>query len=190
MVCSIYGHHYVRPAGCRRRSGSVTLLQSFSQIVLSGKTSQQRRFGLIVILVLAGAGTALSVWNAVHRGEPYFHIISGTTAFGAAVVLILLIASYVEARITLTLAQYLSVLILLLICAAALGRWLGETVRETADFTQDVYVKDQTLNDVKLIIVMSRHTVLLKENILYTVPTGDITKFQTVDKNAKPKVIP
>jgi hypothetical protein len=37
---------------------------------------------------------------------------------------------------------------------------------------------------------MSRHAVLLKNKVLYVVPTGDIKKFRTVDKEAKPKFIP
>ena len=40
-------------------------------------------------------------------------------------------------------------------------------------------------SDMKLVIVMSRNTVLLKDKVLYVVPTADITNFQTANKNAK-----
>jgi hypothetical protein len=81
-------------------------------------------------------------------------------------------------------------LLLLVLGAGSLGRWLGQSVEETTAFNQDVYFKDQSLNNVKLVIVMTRHAVLLKDSVLYVVPTGDITKFRTADKNAKPKSIP
>jgi hypothetical protein len=73
-------------------------------------------------------------------------------------------------------------LLLLITCAGSLGRWLGESVEETSNFNQDVYVKDQSLNDVKLVIVMSRHTILLKDKALYVMPTADISKFRTAEK--------
>lgn len=171
-------------------SGSATLLQSFVQTVLAGKTTAQRRAGLIAIVLLAIAGVALNIWGAVHSGEGYFHIITGAVALGTAVTFIFVIASHVEARGLPTAVQCMFILLLLVIGAGSLGRWLGELVKETSDFNQDVYIKDQALNNVKLVIVMSRHTVLLKDHVLYVVPTGDITKFQTVDKNAKPKVVP
>jgi len=60
-------------------------------------------------------------------------------------------------------------------------------VKENPDFNQDVYVKEQQLSNTKLIIVMSRHTVLLKEDVLYVVPTADITKFQTAAKSIEQK---
>jgi hypothetical protein len=62
------------------------------------------------------------------------------------------------------------------------GQWLGFSVKETSEFNQDVYLKDQTLNNAKLVIVMSRHTVLLKDGVLYVVPTADVTKFRTAGK--------
>ena len=171
-------------------SGSVTFLQSASQAVLGSATPKQRRAGLIIIVLLAVAGIAFNVWGAVRSGEGYFHILSGSVAFGTALAIIFVIAAHVEARTLPTAVQCMFMLLLLTTGAGSLGRWLGESVKETSDFNQDIYVKDQTLNNVKLVIVMSRHTVLLKDGVLYVVPTGDITKFRTVDKNAKPKFIP
>jgi hypothetical protein len=104
--------------------------------------------------------------------------------------LIFVIASHVDARTVPTAVQCMFMLLLLIACAGGLGRWLGESVEETADFNQDVYFKEQMLSNVKLVIVMSRHTVLLKDKVLYVVPTGDIMEFWTADKNAKPKSIP
>jgi uncharacterized membrane protein YedE/YeeE len=171
-------------------SGSVTILQGFAQAVLGGRTPKERKNGLIIVVALVIAGTALGVWSAIHTGQGYFHIVTGTATLGAAMTVILVIASHIEARTLPNAVQSVFTVLLLITIAASLGRWLGESVEETATFNQDVYFKDQTLNNMKLVIVMSRHTVLLKDGVLYVVPTGDITKFRTADKNAKPKFIP
>jgi hypothetical protein len=171
-------------------SGSVTVLQGPVQAVLAGATREQRRSGLVIVLLLATAGLAFNVWGAVHRGEGFFHILSGFAVIGTGVVLIFVCASHVEANRLPTAVQCVFMLLLLVTGAGGLGRWLGESVDETSDFNQDVFLKDQTLDNVKLVIVMSRHTVLLKDGALYVVPTGDITKFRTVDRQAKPKFIP
>jgi hypothetical protein len=160
-------------------SGSITLLQSFAQAVLAGKTPAQRRSALIVLVVLWIVGTGLNIWGAVHSGHGYFHILSGVVAFGSAVTLIFVIASHVEAPGSPTAIQCLFMLLLLVAIAASLGHWLGESVIETSEFDQDVSFKNETIKGVKVVIVLSRHTVLLKDRILYVVPTGDITKFQT-----------
>ena len=127
-------------------------------------------------------GTALNIWGAVHSGQGYFHILSGVVAFGVAVTLIFVIAAHVEARNVPTAIQCMFMLLLLVIFAGSLGHWLGESVQETSNFNQDVYLKDQSLNNMKLVIVMSRHTVLLKDNVLYVMPTADISKFRTAEK--------
>jgi hypothetical protein len=160
-------------------SGSITLLQSAVQTILGGKTPEQRRAGIILLVVLWIVGAALNIWASVHSGQGYLHIISGVIVFCAAVALIVIIAVYIETRTLPNAVQCMWVLLLLIVCAGALGRWLGYSVEETSAFNQDVRFKDQTLNDAKLVIVMSRHTVLLKDRILYVVPTGDIAKFQT-----------
>ena len=128
------------------------------------------------------AGTALNIFDAVHAGKPYFHILSGTSAFFIAIVLILVVASHFQASRLPSPIQWVLLLLLFVTGSGALGRWIGESVDETAEFNQDVYTKDQALTDVKIVIVMSRHTVLQKGKVLYVLPTADISKFQTADK--------
>lgn len=55
-------------------------------------------------------------------------------------------------------------------------------VLETNWFVENVRIKDQTLNDAKVVIVMSRFTVFLKDNILHVYPTSDIAELQTAHK--------
>jgi hypothetical protein len=168
-------------------SGSITSLQGLAQVFLGGATPKQRRVGLMIAVGLAIAGLAFDIWGSVHRGEGYSHIVSGGVAVGTALAIIFVVAAHVEARSLPSAIQCMWVLLLLVIGAGSLGRWLGESVKETSDFDQNIYLKDQTLNNVKLVIVMSRHTVLLKDAVLNIVPTGDIAKFQTINNNAKPK---
>lgn len=170
-------------------SGSITFLQGLAQTVLGGRTPQQRRNGLIVVVLLTVVGTAALVWDAVHKGEGYFHILCAAVTLGLAIMLVLIVAKQVEARKLPTAGQCFSMLLLLVIFAGSLGQWLGRVVTETSEFNQDIALKDkdQMLTNAKLIIVMSRHTVLAKEDALYVLPTSDITRFQKAAKQAKPK---
>jgi hypothetical protein len=61
---------------------------------------------------------------------------------------------------------------------ASFGNWVALTVAESSEIAQDVMTKDQTYSGVKVVIVMSRHTVLLKDSDLLVVPTADITQFK------------
>lgn len=163
-------------------SGSVSLLQGFVGTILGGTTPQQRRNGIIFVVLFLIVSAALGVWTEVHQGHGFFYILFGVAASANAAVLIYLIAGYVEARAPPTPYQCISMLMSLLITAGALGAWLGHVVQENPDFNQDVYVKEQQLSNTKLIIVMSRYTVLLKDDVPYVVPTADITKFQASPK--------
>jgi hypothetical protein len=159
-------------------SGSVTLLQGFVQAVLAGKTPEQRRSALIILAVLWTIGLALGVWGAVHRGEGYIHIVSGFAVLGSTIALIFVIASYFNAAKPPTATQCVLILLFLVLIAGGLGRWLGQSIDETSGFIQDVSMKDQTFTDVKVVMVMSRHTILLKDGVLFVVPTADITQFK------------
>jgi hypothetical protein len=166
----------------------VSFLQGFVLGILEGRTARQRRNGFIVLLLLTVVGAALFIWNAVHKGEGYFNIIFATLALAMVMTLVLSVSDYVEARKLPRGGQCFNLLILLVIFAGAIGQWLGHSVKETSLFNQDITLKDkdQTLANAKLIIVMSRHTVLTKDDVLYVLPTSDITKFQSVAKQ-KPK---
>lgn len=66
-----------------------------------------------------------------------------------------------------------------IIGAGATGQWLGHSVLEVGR-PIEVKVKDTTLNDVKVIVELSRHTILLKGHDIYIVPTTDITQFHEI----------
>jgi len=78
--------------------------------------------------------------------------------------------------------QAISLIILVVILTAQGGRLLAEWVLETNQFVENVQIKNQTLKDVKLVIVMSRFSVFLKDNVLHVYPTADIAELQTDHK--------
>ncbi|MBR0753079.1 hypothetical protein JQ604_12885 [Bradyrhizobium jicamae] len=161
------------------QSSVMTLIEAFN---LKGRT---RIVWIVVLVLLAGALAATSARDAVARGEGYFHIVSGAGALFGAVFLIMILARHVKSARPPNSLQLMFLSFALIGEVAIIGQWVGQTVREKSDFNQDVFVKDQALNDVKIVIVMSRHTVLMKGNVLYVVPTADITKFQSIGKSIK-----
>ena len=168
-------------------SGSVPLLLGGAQMVLAGGTSKQRRTGIIFLVLMVIAVMALLIWTAILKEEEFDHVVYAALTFGLAVALVVGIAKQVEARTLPTAEQCFTGLLFVLILGGSLGQWLGRAVMERSEFNQDIAMrdKDQTLTNAKLIIVMSRHTVLAKDDVLYVVPTSDITKFQNAAKQAK-----
>ncbi len=69
--------------------------------------------------------------------------------------------------------------------SGALGQWLGYSVLET-ETPQDIKINGIVIDGVKVVIVMSRHTVLLKDHDLYVVPTGDISQIHRVRQPWQP----
>lgn len=59
-----------------------------------------------------------------------------------------------------------------------MARIFGARIRKTLD----VKIKDGTISGAKLIIVMARHTILLKDGDTIVVPTADIGEFRTTSK--------
>jgi hypothetical protein len=53
-------------------------------------------------------------------------------------------------------------------------------VQERSDFDQDVLTKSKEFKAAKVVMVMSRFTVLLQGKTLLVVPTADITEFRTI----------
>jgi hypothetical protein len=121
---------------------------------------------------------AFEMWGPIHRGEGYFHILFGVTVLGLGVVVVLQIVGYV---LTATMPNGKQAFFLLLLTGFAtisFGQWLGYSVQESAR-GQEIILKDKTLSDAKLVLVMSRHTILLKDNSTLVVPTADIAQFKS-----------
>jgi len=54
------------------------------------------------------------------------------------------------------------------------GTWLGYSVLETRGHTYDLYLKDSTINDAKLVLMMSHHTIFYKGKSVYVVQTDAV----------------
>ena len=108
----------------------------------------------------------------------YFHLGAGWAAIFSAVVLVPVIASHFKVGTWPTIPQSFGILFGAITATAALGNWVALTVAESSEIAQDVVTKDETHSGVRVVIVMSRHTVLLKDGNLLVVPTADITQFK------------
>jgi hypothetical protein len=75
--------------------------------------------------------------------------------------------------------QFAFLIMLAVSGAEGLGQWLGYSVLET-EKPQDVKLKDGDMDGVKVVIVMSRHTIFLRDHDIYVVPTDDIKQFHSV----------
>jgi len=64
------------------------------------------------------------------------------------------------------------------LAAGAFGQWLGYSVLEVARVT-DVKTKSGELSGVKVVMVLSRHTILLKDKDIYVVRTDEILEFHS-----------
>jgi hypothetical protein len=134
--------------------------------------------GIVGVGVLLAFG--LTVWSTWRRGEGIVHVVFGASVLAVGVVIILLIASSfraINSEEGISLKRLAWVLGFLSFTeAVGLGQYLGRAVLETNN-TADIKTKDATMGGVKVVIVMSRHTVLLKEKEIFIVPTADITQF-------------
>lgn len=172
-------------------TGSLTFIQSAAQTVLGlfGMKGRARWTHGMFLFVLVATIAGFEIWGSVKAGEGYFHILMGLTVLGLAIVLIVQIMGYIATRTLPNSSQAFYLLLSLSIATLSLGQWLGYSVQESAK-GQEITLKDKTLTDMKVILVMSRHTILLKKDMLYVVPTADITSFKGGDQFARPESHP
>lgn len=69
------------------------------------------------------------------------------------------------------------------------GQWMGYSILYSSQFDQDVFLKTETIRDVKLIAVLSLNTIVMKDKKLFVFPNREILKLQTADKPT-PNVAP
>jgi hypothetical protein len=119
-------------------------------------------------------------------GEPHYQYISAAWLSVIAVVsLVVTSVLYFRSGVWPNVGQAIGILVSAIFGALSFGQWFGYSMLYSK-VTQDVYLKDSVLNNVKLVAVLARHTILLEGTTLYAVPTGDITKFRTVGASTAP----
>jgi hypothetical protein len=172
-------------------TGSLTFIQSAAQTVLGlfGMKGRARWTHGIFLFILVVVITGFEIWGSVKAGDGYWHILMGMTVLCLGIVLIMQIMGYITTATLPNVSQAFFLFLSLSFTTLGLGQWLGYSVQESAK-SQEITLKDKTLNDMKVILVMSRHTILLKKDMLYVVPTADITSFKAGDQFTRPMAIP
>jgi hypothetical protein len=159
--------------------GSLTFIQAAAQTVLGmfGMKGRSRRtYAIFLVLFVVGI-VAFQSWGARLNGEGYFHILIGATVLGLGIMIVGQVMGYITTATMPNLKQGFFLCLALAFTTVSLGQWLGYSVLESSK-GQDITFKDKTLKDMRVVIVMSRHTVLFKDDNLFVVPTADITEFQ------------
>jgi MFS family permease len=161
-------------------SGSLATLQGATHTFLGLRNSDQKnkRRWIIGICTVFVVITALNAWSAGRSGQPYWHIVFGAAVMGLGIFLILWAISLISARAWPTSLQCMMLVVSCILASVSFGQWLGFTVQETGK-GQDVTVKDKELNNVRVIAILARHTILLQDENILVVPTADITQIKS-----------
>jgi hypothetical protein len=141
-----------------------------------------RRRWTIALAIVILLFLALEIWSAVSQRQGYFHVISGVTLVGTVLLMIFLALRFLQVGTWPTLGQAGGLLLIAVFIAFGFGKWVADLVMESNVFDQNVRLRDQAINNAKLVIVLSRFTVLLKDNELHVVPTADIIEFHSAHK--------
>lgn len=159
---------------------SVVALNSYFYMGVNAKSPGRRwmvAMAIVVILLIAW-----SIWSSIINKEGYFHVLSESVLACGFVFLLYGLVWHLRSNKWPGSVQAISLIILVVILTAQGGRLLAEWVLETNQFVENVQIKNQTLKDVNLVIVMSRFSVFLKDNVLHVYPTADIAELQTDHK--------
>jgi hypothetical protein len=160
--------------------GSLLLLYSITENVLTLRKSDgklNRQF-IIVSGVVVALALAFQVYGEHAGPKPqYYHLGAGWVTIFGVVVLLVVVSSHFRAGTWPTIPQSIAILFGAITATVSFGQWVALTIVESPEVAQDVKTKDQTFAGVKVVIVLSRHTVLLKDDNLSVIPTADITQF-------------
>lgn len=143
-------------------------------------SAQTRKLALKIVAALLIALFIFGVWSSSHSGEEYFHIIWGAVALATGLAAVGLVIRAIQllnsGEAVVNFKQFIwGLSVLIFIEAGILGQYLGYEVRESKT-SADIATKSTTMTGMKVVIVMSRHTVLLKDKEIFIVPTADIVQ--------------
>jgi hypothetical protein len=159
-------------------SGSILFIDAAVQSALNffKLDPKGKRIIVVFLSILAAALLGLELWISIRSGQGYFHIAFGALVAALAVIVAVRIVAHFRVGVLPNVTQITYVLIMIVMAALYGGQWLGYSVLESNKLT-DIKLKDTTVNGAKLIIVMSRHTIFLKDKDVHIVPTADIIQF-------------
>lgn len=162
--------------------GSFTLIYSIISTILSADQvgGKFKSRALIGAGFLAACLFGFQLYAEHMAVDPrYRHLWWGWASLSAGVLLILLTIRLIRLGKWPTARQFGGILVLMFLATSAFGQWLAYAVLQSPYYEQDVYLKNQTLNKAKVVLIMSHHTILLVNQELYIVPTADITQIKT-----------
>ena len=135
---------------------TVTYLAKAWFRVQTEKTKGDKRAAAIIYSLIGLAIPGLYIWAEIKAKNEYMD-----TVYGAALLIMTVVA-------------------IIVLLSGFAGQWLAYTVQERPDFDQDIVTKNGEFKSAKIVIVMSRFTVLLQDMTLHVVPTADIIEFKTI----------
>jgi hypothetical protein len=170
---------------------SMIFIQATAQTALDlfAMKGRTRWVHAIPLLCIVSVIIGFEIWAANKSGEGYFHILMGVSSLGLGIMFIKHLMGYVTTAVVPNISQAFFLIMSLGVTTISIGQWLGYSVQESAK-GQEVTFKEKTMSDMKVVVVMSRHTILLKDGMLYVVPTADIASFKGGDQFTRPKAAP
>jgi len=171
--------------------GSILIVNPYFYLWMDARRLQpaSRRRWLIGTACLVVVLIGLSIWGAIRLQHGYFHIVTGVVLIGSIGILLRSVLRFIDTSTWPNGLQATSLAFLVVLSAYGVGQWLGYEVLESPEFDHDVVLKSGTLTDAKLVIVMARFTVLLKDKKLYVIPTRDISEFRNSQPITTPSVL-
>jgi hypothetical protein len=163
-------------------SGSMAALINLLEawvVVPASESTQEKRLRWLIVGCIAAALLGLALWGSIRSGYGYFHVLYGFLLFGIAVNVAMQIAAHARTRRRPTVRAFLNFAFFAFFGSAICGQWLGMAILEVSAFDQEIQTKTLTLSSAKLVIVLSRFSVFLKDKQLYVVPTADVAQFRT-----------
>ena len=144
------------------------------------KTTGEKRAAAIICSLIGVAIFGLYIWVEIRAKNEYMHTSYGATLLFMTVLVIIMVVRGVNAGQQLTAAHIFNYAILAVLLSWFAGQWLAYTVQERSEYDQDIVTKYGEFKSAKIVIVMSRFTVLLQDKRLHVVPTGDSTEFKAI----------
>jgi hypothetical protein len=164
-------------------SGSIITVTNLAENWFSFKalkTKGEKRAAAIIFGLIGVAILGLYIWAEIRAKNEYIHTIYGAALLFMTVAVVVTIVRGLNAAQQLTAAHIFNYAILAVLLSWFAGQWLAYTVQERSEFDQDIVTKSGEFKSGKIVIVMSRFTVLLQDKTLHVVPTGDITEFKAI----------
>ncbi len=162
--------------------GSFLFIFQLSQTVLGMKVFKGER-------AWKGPSIFIGFWVLIYciqmyfehrQSEPHYQFVTAAwLSVIAALSFVVTISIYARSGLWPNAGQIIGIAISVVMGTLSFGQWLGMSILYSSQFNQDVFAKNEVIQDAKLIALMSRSTIVMKDKMIYVFPTNDIVKLQT-----------